>query len=98
MSPPTSSILKAHCYVFHHGARVEGVGYEWGLVGDGGSGDKVSLQLEHGAGIHAARNQHHHLTTQISPSKMKGSPADHLDNKFTSATSPNSYVTNSTQE
>ncbi|KAK3889256.1 hypothetical protein Pcinc_006822 [Petrolisthes cinctipes] len=58
----------------------------------------VSLQLEHGAGIHAARNQHHHLTTQISPSKMKGSPADHLDNKFTSATSPNSYVTNSTQE
>ncbi|KAK3886535.1 hypothetical protein Pcinc_009316 [Petrolisthes cinctipes] len=55
-------------------------------------------KLEHGAGIHAARNQHHHLTTQISPSKMKGSPADHLDNKFTSATSPNSYVTNSTQE
>ncbi|KAK3889887.1 hypothetical protein Pcinc_006135 [Petrolisthes cinctipes] len=62
------------------------------------SDDTKSAQLEHGAGIHAARNQHHHLTTQISPSKMKGSPADHLDNKFTSATSPNSYVTNSIQE
>ncbi|KAK3883446.1 hypothetical protein Pcinc_012222 [Petrolisthes cinctipes] len=34
MSPPTSSILKAHCYVFHHGAVGEGVsGGWWVMVG-----------------------------------------------------------------